>query len=176
MDIIKIAKKICNIASTFLLVLVIIMVVLLVGVRLIGLSPYIVLSGSMEPEYHVGSIIYLSDISSDELEVGDSITYNLSDITVTHRIVEINSDPTHGVTFKTQGDANNTVDGYDVRPSQILGKPLFTIPLLGYVANFVQNPPGLYIVLGVCILLITYLVFSDVIFPDKNHSSQEESS
>ncbi len=170
----KIAKKICNIASTCVLIPVIIMVILLVGVRLFGLTPYIVLSGSMEPEYHVGSIIYLSKASPEKMEVGDPVTYDVSGITVTHRIIEVKNDPVHGTLYRTQGDANNTADGGYISPSQIRGKPVFTIPLLGYVANFVQNPPGIYLSVGGCVILLILMFMSDIIFREKEPSSERE--
>ena len=42
-------KKVLDIASTVMLVLFVAFVILLVGVRLFGIEPHIVLSGSMEP-------------------------------------------------------------------------------------------------------------------------------
>ena len=168
------AKKICNIASTCLLILVVIMVILLVGVRLIGLTPYTVLSGSMEPNYHVGSIIYLSKVTPENMKIGDPVTYDTQGITVTHLIIEVKNDPAHGILYKTQGDANNTADNGYIAPSQIRGKPVFTIPLLGYVANFVQNPPGIYLAVGGCIVLLILLFMSDLIFSEKELPQIEE--
>jgi len=170
------AKKICNIVSTCVLILVVIMVILLVGVRLFGLTPYTVLTGSMEPEYHVGSIIYLSKVTPENMKVGDPVTYDTHGITVTHRIIEVKNDPEYGILYRTQGDANNTADGGYISPSQIRGKPVFTIPFLGYVANFVQNPPGIYLSIGGCIILLILMFMSDLIFPETKAtpSSDEE--
>ena len=47
-------KKIYNVASYVVLGLFVVFVFLLVGVRIFGIQPYIVLSGSMEPEIHTG--------------------------------------------------------------------------------------------------------------------------
>ena len=44
-------KKVFGVISTVLVVVVVIFAVLLVGVRLIGLQVFTVLSGSMEPAY-----------------------------------------------------------------------------------------------------------------------------
>ena len=52
-------KKIWNVVSTVLVAAVVLLAVLLVGVRLFGLQVYTVLSGSMEPAYPVGSLIYV---------------------------------------------------------------------------------------------------------------------
>lgn len=52
-------KKTWNVISTILVVIVVVIALLLVGARVFGLQVYAVLSGSMEPTYHVGSIIYV---------------------------------------------------------------------------------------------------------------------
>ena len=50
-------KKIWNIISSVLVALVVLVAVALVGVRLVGLKTYVVVSGSMEPTYHTGSLL-----------------------------------------------------------------------------------------------------------------------
>ena len=50
-------KKGFKVVTTLLVAVIVLLAVLLVGVRLIGLEPYTVLSGSMEPTYHTGSLI-----------------------------------------------------------------------------------------------------------------------
>ena len=55
----KSIKKIWNIISIVIVVVVVALAVLLVGVRVIGFDTYAVLSGSMEPTYHTGSLIYV---------------------------------------------------------------------------------------------------------------------
>ena len=52
-------RKIWNAVSTALVVLVVILALLLVGARLVGLQVFTVLSGSREPTYHTGSLIYV---------------------------------------------------------------------------------------------------------------------
>ena len=54
-------KKAWNVLTTIVVIIVVCAAVLLVGVRLIGLQPYTVLSGSMEPVYHTGSLIYVKE-------------------------------------------------------------------------------------------------------------------
>ena len=50
----KAVRIIWNTVTTLLAVAVVAAAVLLVGVRLVGLTPYVVLSGSMEPTYPTG--------------------------------------------------------------------------------------------------------------------------
>ena len=159
--------KIWNVISTILVVLFVVLAILLAGVRVVGITPYVVLSGSMEPTYHVGSIIYDKKVDPADLKVGDPITFVLGeDLTVaTHRIVEISEDGEH---FYTKGDANDAVDGSPVYAPNIVGVPVFTIPYLGYFSNWISNPPGTYI--GICgILIVVILMF----LPDMLKKAEE---
>ena len=86
----KTIKKAWNWLSGVLVTIVVLLAIALVGVRLVGLKPFVVLSGSMEPEYHVGSLIYVKSVDYKTLQVGDDITYMLDkDTVVTHRIIEV---------------------------------------------------------------------------------------
>lgn len=71
----KTLKKIWNVISSILVAIVVILALLLVGARIIGLQVFTVLSGSMEPNYHVGSLIYVKNVDYKELESGDVITF-----------------------------------------------------------------------------------------------------
>lgn len=154
----KAIKQIWNWISGALVAVVVLLAIALVGVRIIGLQPFVVLSGSMEPNYHVGSLIYVKSVDYRELKAGDPITYMVSqDTVVTHRIVEVVPDDTEPNTlwYITKGDANATEDGSPVHYRNVIGKAVFSIPYLGYVSYFIQNPPGLYVALaGGAILLI----------------------
>lgn len=159
-------KKVYNIITSVLLVVVIIFAFLLVGVRLFGLTPYTVLSGSMEPTYHVGSLIYVKSVDPNSLTDGDPVTYHTEKGTVvTHRIIEvIPATPESEVSFRTKGDANDTPDGGDPLPaSRVLGKPVFSIPYLGYVANYIQSPSGIFLAIGMCLLLMVGMFVPEIL-------------
>lgn len=170
-------KKLWNAFTTLLVVLVVLLVILLVGVRLVGLQPYVVLSGSMEPEYHVGSLIYVKDVDYTQLQAGDVITFMLNEKTVaTHRIVEVIPDETEPgvVRYRTKGDANDVEDGSLIHFRNVIGSPVFTIPYLGYVANYVQNPPGMYIAISAGAILILLMFLPDLLGKDEEKSAKAE--
>lgn len=64
----KSLKKILNAVSNVLVVLVVILALLLVGARIVGLQVFTVLSGSMEPTYHVGALIYVKKTAPEDIE------------------------------------------------------------------------------------------------------------
>lgn len=77
-------KKFIKIVTDILLVIVLVMAAVLYIPRLMGLKTYKVLSGSMEPEYHVGSVVYVEKSLIDDIEVGDVITFILMIIQSSH--------------------------------------------------------------------------------------------
>lgn len=156
----KTLKTIWNIITTVLVALVVVLAVLLVGVRVVGLTPYVVLSGSMEPTYHTGSLIYVKKVDPFTIEAGTPITFMLDEDNIaTHRVVEVVPDETDStvIRFRTKGDANDAEDGTLVHYKNVIGTPVFSIPYLGYVSDYITNPPGMYIgftVLGIIILML----------------------
>lgn len=170
-------KKVWNTITTVLVILVVLLAVALAGVRLFGLQVYTVLSGSMEPTYHVGSLIYDKKVDPAQLKVGDVITFMLDENTVvTHRIVEVIPDEEDSsvIRFRTKGDANESEDGSLVHCNNVLGTPVFTIPKLGYFANFVQQPPGLYIALAFAAVLVILAFLPDLFGSDKKSDEKEK--
>lgn len=158
-------KKIWSGISTAVVALVVILALLLAGARLVGLQVYTVLSGSMEPNYHVGSVIYVREVEPSTLQVGDAISFLISENTVaTHRIIEVLPDEKDPdvIRFRTKGDNNDIADTNPVHCNNVLGKVVGTIPLLGYVSDFVQNPPGTYITLGAVFVLIFAVFLPDI--------------
>ena len=154
-------KKLWNAISTALVAVMVVAAVALVGVRLVGLNVFYVLSGSMEPVYSPGDLIYVKDVDYRQLQTGDIITFMLSEDTVaTHRIVEVvpdGDDPTV-LRYRTRGDANAAEDGTLVHYKNVIGSPVFAIPKLGYLVSYISAPPGMYVAIG-CGAILLVLVF-----------------
>ncbi len=151
-------KKIWDTVTTILVVLVVAFAILLMGSRLVGLQVFNVISGSMEPTYSVGDLLYVKTVDPDSVKVGDPITFVLNEdlVVATHRVVAVDAENRH---FTTKGDANGTEDAAPVHFNNLIGVPVFAIPLLGYVSAYIQSPPGMYvaIVLGVVLLASVFL-------------------
>lgn len=116
-------QRIWNIISTLFVIGMILLAIALVGVRLVGLTPFAVLSGSMEPTYHVGSLIYVKDAEPSEIEVGDPITFVVNEdlLVATHRVVGIETYTTgHREVLDEAGnpvkdeDGNTVYEEYDL--------------------------------------------------------------
>ncbi len=83
--------KVWNLITTVLVAVVVLVALLLVGVRVAGVQPLYVMSGSMEPAFHVGSLIFVQKVDPAKIEVGDPITYTINEAGdySTHRVIAI---------------------------------------------------------------------------------------
>ena len=171
----KSLKKVWKVVSSILVALVVILALLLVGARVAGLQVFTVLSGSMEPTYHTGSLIYVKKVDPYAIQEGQPITFMLDENTVaTHRVVGIvpdEEDPTV-IRFRTKGDANEAEDARLVHYKNVIGTPVFSIPYLGYATNYIQHPPGMYVAISAGAILLL-LVFLPDLFADDGKAKGE---
>lgn len=157
-------RRIWNGVLTVLLVAALGLAAAFTGVRLFGLTPYTVTSGSMEPVYPVGAIIYVKKAAPQDVQVGDAITFYLGSATVaTHQVWAI-----EGENFRTQGIANRDSEGnilHDAVPvpfDALIGVPVACIPCLGFLYNAIKTPVGIcaLVFLGALVCLVTLLLDS----------------
>ena len=170
----KKVKKIWDAVTTVLVVIVVIFAIFLMGSRLVGLQVFHVISPSMEPTYSVGDLIYVKTVDPDSVKVGDAITFVMNEdlLVATHRVVAIDGENRH---FTTKGDANKTEDAAPVHFNNLIGVPVFAIPLLGYVSSYIQSPPGMYVAIAFGALLLGAVFMPDVLAKrNKKEEVKEE--
>lgn len=170
-------KKAWNIISGILAALIMLLALLLVGARIVGLRVYTVLSGSMEPTYHTGALIYVKKVDPYNIKAGQPITFMLDENTIaTHRVVGIvpdEEDPAV-IRFRTKGDANEAEDGTLVHYKNVIGTPVFSIPYLGYVADYIQHPPGMYVAISAGAILLLLVFIPDIFTDDKTKEKSKK--
>lgn len=111
-------------------------------------------SGSMEPSYPVGSLVFTHWEPPGAIRVGDCITYAYGEDTVTHRVVRVDEEKRR---FVTKGDAN-AVEDRPVDFSRLVGRTEpFCLPYLGYFVIWLKNGGGVFL-LGVLILTASLLI------------------
>ena len=131
MNFIRCIKKVLNVILGVLIACTLATGVLLFVPRVFGYRPYVVLSGSMEPNIHTGAVAYI-DTKDTDLAPGDvAAFYESNGAVVTHRIVSGNE--TGGYT--TKGDANDAEDMNIVPQENIIGTYKWSIPNLGYLIS-----------------------------------------
>lgn len=114
-----------------------------------------VLSGSMEPQIHTGSMIFIKP--AGEYNIGDVVTKTTEDkdTTITHRIIEKELIDSKAV-FVTKGDANNVADNEKVAQERIVGKVFLNIPYLGYAVNFAKTKQGMILIVIIPAVVIIF--------------------
>jgi signal peptidase len=142
----------------FLGCIVIVAILLLVSVFPVtgNIKVLTVLSGSMEPAIHTGSVVVIKPMVN--YKVGDVITFGPNtkiQIPTTHRIVEIRAQEGQTI-YKTRGDANNAEDMKEVLAKDVIGKVVFDIPYFGYIVEFIRKPIGLLLVVVLPAIFIVY--------------------
>lgn len=152
-------RRIGNILSTTVLILLLVTATMLLLPPLFGVQSFAVLSGSMAPEIQVGELVYVKEVSPEQWKVGDVITYTLLGSTrVTHRIVEIDEVKRQVI---TKGDANDSVDGTPVPFDNIVGCVAYHVPLLGYISIYGKTPTGIVILCGMVMLSVIFNFLPD---------------
>ena len=163
----KVFSKLVQILTTIIAVLAIIMFIFPLA---LGIRPFIVLSGSMEPVIKTGSIVYINtNVHSSEIEKKDIIAFKLNNQTVTHRVVEVNK---NDETFITKGDANKDSDAVLVSFINYRGKTIFSIPYVGKVVAFFKSKFGLISLGALIILNMLLVVVENDNDEDKNHEKK----
>jgi len=109
------------------------------SVGLFPVHPTTVVSGSMRPVMDVGDIAIVAQAPADIIKPGDIIQFRRPEqVTVMHRVVEV-QETEGGKFFITKGDANDAPDTDPVIPENVVGKYVFTIRKIGWVAIVVKG-------------------------------------
>ncbi len=124
----KIAAALCTLLGTLILVAVIAACLAITVPKLLGYEVYHIVSGSMEPEIPVGSVIYVDATLPEDMVQQDIIAFWREEAVVAHRVVE--NRVIEGELI-TKGDANEQEDISPVAYRDVIGKVTRHIPYLG---------------------------------------------
>lgn len=138
--------------------------------NILGLYGFTVSTGSMEPTIKTGDYLISRKIKSDDIKVGDIITFIEEDTIITHRVSEIITNQDEETMFITKGDGNNVEDDTTVMSENIISKYIFKIPMIGYALDYFKYMNQIS---KVGILLLMCLIYLNI---DKKKSkiSKEE--
>lgn len=145
----RISKLLGNLLFIFFMIIMGILIFITGQSRFTGREPslfnhrlYIVDSGSMNPTISIDSMIVVKESMPEDIKKGDIITYygSRSSVKVTHRVMEVGG---QGEFFITKGDANKTNDFLPVEGEKVIGKVVFTIPLIGIIFRFLGSIQGI---------------------------------
>lgn len=163
----KAVSKICSLLSAVMVIGVLIVGAVMIGPKLMGKDIFAVMSGSMEPYYHVGSVVIVDKhVDVGDIEVGDPITFHKGDNEIaTHRVVEIDSD---GQAFITKGDANESIDMAPVPFDSLIGRAGISVPLIGYIPLYMRTPKGMFAIGVYVIVFLLLQIIPELVKPEES--------
>ena len=167
-----IIKKIVHLLSYVCYFLILLYVAVCIPM-LFKYRPVVVLSGSMEPTYKIGSVVYYKSVLSRELKENDVIVFSTRTDNrrfVCHRIAKIENDM-----IVTKGDANKEVDSTKVSFSAVQGKVArFQVLYIGYYIQFINEHLIAAVVSSIIILVSEFLISNTEIFDIDGRKERSE--
>ena len=133
---------ICSVLGTAILIFVILLCIPFTIPKIMGGQIYTVISGSMEPEIPVGSLVYVEGIAPEDVKENDVIAFyggRDANAIITHRVVENRIIMGE---FITKGDANQTNDMNPVQYENLLGRVEWSVPEVGVIAQMLTGIEG----------------------------------
>lgn len=154
----------------------------------LGISPMIVLTGSMEQDFPAGSLILTKKADISEIKEGDIISYfdpsSTTSSVVTHKVKLIKTNDKGETIFCTYGTANvkkpfediTETDCEEIPGENLIGRYTgIHFAGLGTVAMFMQSTAGLIVcVLIPLVILIEYNIIRRRMYEKKHQGDKEE--
>lgn len=123
-----------------------------------------VASGSMEPKYNIGDVLFLKTKDPSQIKIGDDVTYqgtsgDFAGKVITHQVQEINKGQDGKYYFVTRGIAN-VIEDPIVSEDQIFGVVVYKSIVLSFVYSIIGTTLGLFI----CVVLpLMYIIGSEIV-------------
>jgi signal peptidase len=139
-----------------------------------GFKSFTVMSGSMEPAIGTGSVVVERPIAPREARVGDVVTFKDpegGERLITHRVVRVRlSGGT--ASFVTRGDANNTVERWDVPADGSIGRVAYHVPEVGYLMAYAGGRDGRLLLIALPALLLAAFEVARIWRPEQRKGAQ----
>ena len=130
--------------------------------RLAGITPFTVLTGSMQPALGVGDVVLSERRAPMDVRPGDVVTFNdpsRDGALVTHRVESMRRHDAR-IAFVTKGDANDVSEEWSVAADGRIGRAVVSVPKVGYVLHWAGTREGK---LGLVALPAALLVLLELI-------------
>ncbi len=165
-------RKIWNVFSTIILILVVGLVIFIFVTRITGHIPslfgftfYRVQTDSMTPTLEPGDVIVDKKVPAEEIKKGDIVTYNclsgtMAGKTITHRVVTDPENRNGVYWYQTQGDREGAPLDDMITYDQIEGKFISNVKWMNALYSFFLSPFGLISFVLLIVVLFGYEIVS----------------
>ena len=142
-----------------------------------GYRIFTVATGSMIPDYEINDVLAIKEVNSDELEVGDDITYlgkklDVNGKIVTHRIIDIKIEDGKKE-FITKG-VNSSAEDPAITDDQIYGKVIVKIPVITTINRIIKNQYGFFFLIFLPLVTVIFLEIADTVTEIKLEKKKVE--
>lgn len=137
--------------------------------RVLGMQPYAIVSGSMEPAYPTGSLVYAKPADGADLRSGDVAAFWRGEDVIVHRVEE--NDAAEGE-LVTKGDANAETDVRPVPYQHVLGRVVFSVPGVGYFLIALGSTPGKLLLGWIVLMGAAFCIVGSIVGSLAEHRSQ----
>lgn len=110
----------------------------------------VVLSGSMEPAFFRGDLLFLTNDNTKPIRAGEIVVFKIEgrEIPIVHRVIKVHEKESGYVKFLTKGDNNNVDDRGLYAPGQmwlekkdVIGRANGYLPYIGIVTILMNDYP-----------------------------------
>ena len=118
----------------------------------LGYKPFIIASGSMEPDYQINAAVLIKKVDFDSIKIGDVIAFKgIDNKTVFHRVV---AEDTDGLI--TKGDNNEFADSIRVTRNNFIGIGIYKTNIITTIIRRLKTTQGVifYLVVPICSYLV----------------------
>ena len=164
-------RKVWNIITNLILGILILFILAFFALFAMGMRPYVIVSGSMEPTIQTGSVCFVDEtVTYEEVQENDIIAYEAANGSyVTHRAIDITESG-----IETQGDNNDVSDGVSTTEENFIGLTKFSIPYLGYFSRFIATTTGKVVVGSIFVIfMILNVIIQEVTSKKQKKNSGE---
>lgn len=164
-------RKVWNIITNLILGILILFILAFFALFAMGMRPYVIVSGSMEPTIQTGSVCFVDEtVTYEEVQENDIIAYEAANGSyVTHRAIDITESG-----IETKGDNNDVSDGVSTTEENFIGLTKFSIPYLGYFSRFIATTTGKVVVGSIFVIfMILNVIIQEVTSKKQKKNSGE---
>lgn len=164
-----VAKKILKIVFKILYQILIILCVLLIIIvvlqkvsdshrTILGYRIFRVITGSMEPEYDIGTVVICKEVDVNDIKVGNDIVYlgkygEYNGKIIMHEVIDIDKDENgNNTNFHAKGLHSQSVEDPQIKPDQIFGVVKFKSGILTILYNLATSIYSSFVIVTILVL------------------------
>lgn len=180
----KVFRVISSIVE-WLIIAILVLLIVLVGFQkfsskgnFFGYRIYTIISGSMIPTYGVGDTLLIKEMNSDNIKIGDAVTYlgdggSMNGKIITHQVVGIEFDENGKYLFHTKGVANNIEDPI-VFQDQVLGKVVHKFLFLSVLGKVTTSMSLLFTFIIIPMAIIIAIEIAKLVYKKDDEDEEEK--